>query len=108
MPYNKIAEENEPNMKYFKPASIDKFEYLFIEHKIYKAKLCNSKDKYIINKSLEDINKNMPSILISIIMGNSIDKKISLFILSYIEINTQIHAIINNDFIKIIKLLIIN
>jgi hypothetical protein len=79
IPYNKKPEAIEPYIKYFKPASIDKFEYFLKAAKIYNDRLCNSKAKYIINRSLTDKIINIPSILNKKIKGNSMLKKFSYF-----------------------------
>jgi hypothetical protein len=71
IPNNIKPDAKEPNTKYFKPASIETLEYFFIEAKIYKTKLCNSIAKYIINKSLDETNKNIPSIHNNIRTGSS-------------------------------------
>jgi hypothetical protein len=59
----------EPSIKYFSPASIETLEHFFIEAKMYKVKLCNS--KYVTNISLDETNRNIPSIHNSIRTGSS-------------------------------------
>jgi len=45
-PKRNNAEENEPKIKYFKPASVENEEFLWDAAKTYKHKLCISKARY--------------------------------------------------------------
>jgi len=61
-PAIKRPELNAPNIKYFNPDSADPSYDLFNAANIYKDKDIVSIDKYIINKSLDETNKNIPKI----------------------------------------------
>lgn len=78
IPNNIKPDAKEPSIKYFKPASIETLEYFFIEAKMYRTKLCNSMAKYVMNRSLDETNKNIPSIHNNIKMGSSKFMKFSV------------------------------
>jgi len=65
-PNNNNPELTAPNIKYFNPASVEYCPLLLIDAKTYKDKLNVSIAKYIIIKSLDDINNNIPIIDINI------------------------------------------
>jgi hypothetical protein len=46
IPKRRSAEEKEPKIKYFSPASVEKVESFLAAAKTYKHKLCNSIAKY--------------------------------------------------------------
>ena len=53
IPNNNKAEEKEPKIKYFNPASVEKVESFFAAARTYKHKLCISIARYNESKSYE-------------------------------------------------------
>jgi hypothetical protein len=62
MPKRRSAEEKEPKIKYFKPASVEKVESFFDAAKTYKHRLCNSIARYKEIRSKELISSINPKI----------------------------------------------
>ena len=59
-PNKKIPEINEPSIKYFKPASVEKDEVRLKHAKIQNDKACNSITKYADIKSKVFTSNNIP------------------------------------------------
>lgn len=85
IPNNNNAEEKEPKIKYFNPASVEKDESFFAAAKTYKHKLCISMARYNESISYELTRKNNPK------TADNIKRKYSkLFICCFTKVFSEI------------------